>query len=313
MRVFQTPIERGRDSQASFTEKQIAEERLKELQSITAPFVLRRTSDIMRSVLPTKHEITVFCALKPDQRDKYVSFCNSQKIRSYLTSMSSSSAASKGTVWALRLITQLKQLCTHESLVKGDDGDGDNGDDDGEEEGIKTLSRTTDDIAAAACAESGKLAVLQDLLASVKGRRERIVLVSSYTTTLSLLQLLCEKSWGYSFVRLDGSVKASDRTSIVRRFTDPQSDTFIFLLSAKAGGCGLNLIGANRLVLLDPDWNPAVDAQAMARVWRDGQRKSQVYIYRFLSTGTIEERIFQRQLMKHKVADGLLVDSSKAV
>lgn len=74
-------------------------------------------------------------------------------------------------------------------------------------------------------------------------------------------------------------------------------DEFAFLLSSKAGGCGLNLIGGNRLVLFDPDWNPANDKQAAARVWRDGQKK-RVYIYRFLSTGTIEEKVYQRQMSK---------------
>lgn len=73
---------------------------------------------------------------------------------------------------------------------------------------------------------------------------------------------------------------------MVEKFNDPSSSDFIFMLSSKAGGCGLNLIGANRLVMFDPDWNPANDDQAMARVWRDGQRK-QCYIYRFLCVSII--------------------------
>jgi len=68
----------------------------------------------------------------------------------------------------------------------------------------------------------------------------------------------------------------------VDKFNDPASPDFIFMLSSKAGGCGLNLIGANRLVMFDPDWNPANDDQAMARVWRDGQKKP-CFIYRLLS------------------------------
>jgi DNA repair and recombination RAD54-like protein len=83
----------------------------------------------------------------------------------------------------------------------------------------------------------------------------------------------------------------------VDQFNDPARDEFVFLLSSKAGGCGLNLIGGNRLILFDPDWNPATDLQASARVWRDGQRK-RVYVYRFLAAGTLEEKVFQRQLSK---------------
>ncbi|KAL0190281.1 hypothetical protein M9458_012979, partial [Cirrhinus mrigala] len=86
---------------------------------------------------------------------------------------------------------------------------------------------------------------------------------------------------------------------------------FIFMLSSKAGGCGLNLIGANRLVMFDPDWNPANDEQAMARVWRDGQKKT-CYIYRLLSTGTIEEKILQRQAHK-KALSSCVVDEEQDV
>ena len=72
------------------------------------------------------------------------------------------------------------------------------------------------------------------------------------------------------------------RAKIVERFNNPANPEFIFMLSSKAGGCGLNLIGANRLVMFDPDWNPANDDQAMARIWRDGQKK-ECFIYRLLS------------------------------
>jgi DNA repair and recombination RAD54-like protein len=84
---------------------------------------------------------------------------------------------------------------------------------------------------------------------------------------------------------------------------------FAFLLSSKAGGCGLNLIGGNRLVLFDPDWNPATDKQAAARVWRDGQKK-RVYVYRFLTTGTIEEKVYQRQMSKESLQK--VVDKDQA-
>lgn len=93
------------------------------------------------------------------------------------------------------------------------------------------------------------------------------------------------------------------RQKLVDRFNDasnPENPT-VFLLSSKAGGCGINLIGANRLVLFDPDWNPAADQQALARVWRDGQRKD-CFVYRFIATGSIEEKIFQRQSHKQSLS-----------
>lgn len=79
----------------------------------------------------------------------------------------------------------------------------------------------------------------------------------------------------------------------------------VFLLSAKAGGVGLNLVGASRLVLFDSDWNPATDLQAMSRIWRDGQKKS-VFIYRLFSAGTIEEKILQRQISKTGISSAVV-------
>jgi len=129
---------------------------------------------------------------------------------------------------------------------------------------------------------SGKLMVLDCLLASIKTTtNDKIVLVSNYTQTLDLFEKLCHKR-SYNYVRLDGTMTIKKRSKVVDNFNNENSSDFIFMLSSKAGGCGLNLIGANRLVMFDPDWNPANDDQAMARVWRDGQKKP-CFVYRFLS------------------------------
>merc|ERR1712151_48810 len=85
---------------------------------------------------------------------------------------------------------------------------------------------------------------------------------------------------------------------------------FAFLLSSKAGGCGLNLIGANRLVMFDPDWNPANDRQAMARIWRDGQKKN-CFIYRLFTTGTIDEKVYQRQICKDGLSTMMVTETGE--
>ena len=117
------------------------------------------------------------------------------------------------------------------------------------------------------------------------------------------------KSFDYSWLRLDGSTQSEKRMQIVNSFNSTKSQDFIFLLSSKAGGCGLNLIGANRLIMIDPDWNPSTDEQAMARIWRDGQKKN-VYIYRLVGCGTIEEKIFQRQIVKTGLSKSTLDEKS---
>lgn len=115
----------------------------------------------------------------------------------------------------------------------------------------------------------------------------------------------------YGFFRLDGSMTIVKRQKLVDQFNDPDGKEFIFLLSSKAGGCGINLIGANRLILFDPDWNPAADQQALARVWRDGQKK-ECFVYRFISTGTIEEKIFQRQANKQALSSAVVDEKEDA-
>jgi SNF2 family DNA or RNA helicase len=155
-------------------------------------------------------------------------------------------------------------------------------------------------IADLSIGDSGKLRALDELLLSIRTASpgDRCVIVSTHTTTLDLIERLCAAR-GYSSLRLDGRVRPALRQSLVNRFNAAWSEDFVFLLSAKAGGVGLNLIGANRCILFDPDWNPAVDEQCMARCWREGQRKT-VYIYRLLSRGTVEEAIFQRQIKKNE-------------
>merc|ERR1712217_49580 len=112
--------------------------------------------------------------------------------------------------------------------------------------------------------------------------------------------------------RLDGTMAVAKRMKLVQDFNRPENLTaFVFLLSSKAGGCGLNLIGANRLVMYDPDWNPANDRQAMARIWRDGQKKP-CFIYRFFTTGTIDEKVYQRQICKDGLSTMMVTETGEA-
>lgn len=125
---------------------------------------------------------------------------------------------------------------------------------------------------------------------------DKIVVVSNFTSALDQVVALGKlRRWRY--LRIDGKVVAERRMTMIRHFNSAASGFDLMLLSAKAGGVGINLVGGNRLVMLDPDWNPATDQQAMGRVWREGQTKP-VFIYRFVSTGTVEETILSRQCSK---------------
>jgi len=156
---------------------------------------------------------------------------------------------------------------------------------------------------------SGKLLVLEAMLHSIREENEKVVIVSNYTSVLTLIETSLLRPKQLPFVRLDGSTDQSERQGVVDSFNRPNSSTFAFLLSSKAGGCGLNLIGGNRLIMFDADWNPATDTQAMARIYRPGQTKA-CYIYRMFTTGTVEEVILQRQIAKESLS---VFDGTKTI
>lgn len=131
---------------------------------------------------------------------------------------------------------------------------------------------------------------------------EKVVLVSNFTSTLNELQLLADLcGWGPLCLRLDGSVPSDRRQTLVDSFNRPSDPRKLFLLSAKAGGMGINLIGGSRLIMMDCDWNPAIDKQAMARIWREGQKRA-VCVYRLVAAGCLEHSILQRQGGKAELA-----------
>ncbi|KAK3384817.1 P-loop containing nucleoside triphosphate hydrolase protein [Podospora didyma] len=296
---FELPISRGRDADASEDERKRGDERLAELLSIVNKFIIRRTNDILSKYLPVKYEHVVFCNLAPFQLDLYNYFITSPDIQALLRGKASQ---------PLKAINILKKLCNHPDLLDLS-ADLPGCEDRFPEDYVPKESRGRDREVKPWY--SGKMQVLDRMLAKIRAEsNDKIVLISNYTSTLDLFDKLC-RSRGYGSLRLDGTMNVSKRQKLVDKFNDPEGSEFIFLLSSKAGGCGLNLIGANRLVLFDPDWNPAADQQALARVWRDGQKKD-CFVYRFIATGTIEEKIFQRQSHKQSLSS-CVVDSAEDV
>ncbi|KAL5463607.1 hypothetical protein EMCRGX_G032521 [Ephydatia muelleri] len=146
--------------------------------------------------------------------------------------------------------------------------------------------------------DSGKMAVLDKLLTRLKMEGHRVLIYSQMTRMIDLLEeVMCYRR--YKYIRLDGSSKISDRRDMVDDF-QKRSDIFVFLLSTRAGGLGINLTAADTVIFYDSDWNPTVDQQAMDRAHRLGQTK-QVTVYRLMVKGSIEERILQRAREKSEI------------
>ncbi|KAK7937722.1 DNA repair protein rhp54 [Apiospora aurea] len=296
---FELPILRGRDADASEVDRQKGDAQTAELLSIVNRFIIRRTNDILSKYLPVKYEHVVFCNLAPFQLDLYKYFITSPDIQALLRGKGSQ---------PLKAIGILKKLCNHPDLLNlSEDLPG--CEKHWPEDYVPKEARGRDREVKPWY--SGKMQVLDRMLARIRqDTNDKIVLISNYTQTLDLFERLC-RNRAYGCLRLDGTMNVTKRQKLVDKFNDPDGPEFVFLLSSKAGGCGLNLIGANRLVLFDPDWNPAADQQALARVWRDGQKKD-CFVYRFIATGTIEEKIFQRQSHKQALSS-TVVDSADDV
>ncbi|KAI0054159.1 DNA repair protein SNF2 family [Auriscalpium vulgare] len=303
---FENVIIRGRDSDATDAVKASSEKKLKELGDLVSKFIIRRTNDLLSKYLPVKYEHVVFCGLSELQLSLYRLFISSPEIQALLRGVDSQ---------PLKAINILKKLCNHPELLnlpsdlRGSDHlipEGFNG------VGESTTSRGRSGGNAVVHPEwSGKFLVLERFLHRIRTEtNDKIVLISNYTQTLDIFEKML-RSKKYPYFRLDGTMTVIKRQKLVDQFNNPEGKEFIFLLSSKAGGCGINLIGANRLILFDPDWNPAADQQALARVWRDGQKK-ECFVYRFISTGTIEEKIFQRQASKQALSSAVVDEKEDA-
>ncbi|KAM5137667.1 DNA repair and recombination protein RAD54B [Callospermophilus lateralis] len=308
-KIYEEPIIMSREPSASEEEKKLGERRAAELTCRTGLFILRRTQEVINKYLPPKIENVVFCRPSALQIELYRKLLNSQTVRFCLQGLLENSPH-------LICIGALKKLCNHPCLLFNSIKEKERSStcDENEErrlcEGLLRVFPADYNPLLFTEKESGKLQVLSKLLAVIHQLRptEKVVLVSNYTQTLNILQEVCRRH-GYAYTRLDGQTPISQRQQIVDGFNSKYSSDFIFLLSSKAGGVGLNLIGGSHLILYDIDWNPATDIQAMSRIWRDGQKHS-VHIYRLLTTGTIEEKIYQRQISKQNLS-GAVVDVTK--
>lgn len=289
-REFDGPIVKSRQPGATAKEIEKGQARSEELARLTGKFILRRTADVISMYLPQKTEYTLFCKPTERQASVYRSILASPIFTAVLGSPEA----------ALLLIGILKKVCNSPSLLKASE--------DPEEFGNSMIAKLITEIPSKTLKvpSSGKLQLLDNLLHNLRTlTQEKVVLVSHYTATLDIIGNLLN-SLSYSFLRLDGSTPASKRQDMVDKFNRTDAATcFAFLLSAKSGGTGLNLIGASRLILFDIDWNPSTDLQAMARIHRDGQKRP-CKIYRLLTQGALDEKIYQRQVTKQGLADSVV-------
>ncbi|EPR78399.1 SNF2 family helicase/ATPase [Spraguea lophii 42_110] len=257
------------------------EESIEKLRQVLQLFFLRREkADVERSLLPKKI-INLYTQLTPMQREWYrmilekdvTSIIKGKEVRSLL----------------LNVVTQLRKCCNHPYLFPG----------------AEPEPFTTDEHIVFNC---GKMKVLDQLLKNLKAKGSRVLLFSQMTTMLDIIEDYCNFR-EFEYRRIDGSTSTAERGQNIEDFNKDDSDVFIFLLSTRAGGLGINLATADTVIIYDSDWNPQMDLQAQDRAHRIGQKK-QVYVFRLITQNTIEENIIFQSLKKLKL-DEVLVQQSK--
>ncbi|KAK3606703.1 hypothetical protein CHS0354_012907 [Potamilus streckersoni] len=320
---YENPITRARERDATAGEKRLGMEMAESLKTIISPYFLRRTKMEVTTGVKTeptdndddvadglaelslkmpsftrKNDFIVWLSLTATQLKIYQDFLSLESVKELLMTNKSPLVA----------LTVLKKICDHPRLLStracaqlGLEGD-ENIDDDileapeGYESAANRIHHIDDDILTS---HSGKLIFLIKLLDQIKSEGHRCLIFSQSRKMLDIIEKVI-KNRGHKIIRLDGTVtQVADREQRIRKFQSDDSYS-VFLLTTQVGGVGITLTAADRVIIFDPNWNPATDAQAVDRAFRIGQEKN-VIIYRLITCGTVEEKIYRRQIFKDSI------------
>ncbi len=235
------------------------------------PFILRRTKDQVARELPAKSEQTIFCELEAPQRKLYNEL--RAHYRSSLLGAIDTQGLGKSKIQVLEALLRLRQAACHPGLLD---------------------PKRLDDASA-------KLELLMEHLTDVVEEGHKALVFSQFTSLLAIVRRRLDAA-GIVYEYLDGATR--DRQQCVERFQNDAACP-LFLISLKAGGLGLNLTAAEYVFLLDPWWNPAVEAQAVDRAHRIGQTR-QVFAYRLIARDTVEEKVLELQNTKRALAAAII-------
>jgi len=260
-REYANPIDRDGDK-----------EKMKALQQMTAPFILRRTKEQVATDLPEKTESVLWCEMGEEQMAVYNKIRN--QIRDSIFLGIKAGGLDKSKLHILQGILKLRQVC-----------------------GAPQLLPERED-----CTDSIKLDVLMEELGRLK--HNKALVFSQFKGMLHLIAAKCREQQ-ISYFHFDGDTPAAERQAMVNRFQSAGDATRVFLISLKSGNAGLNLTMADYVFLVDPWWNTAVQQQAIDRTHRIGQTKN-VFAYKMICKDTIEERIMELQEKKKHLSDELI-------
>ncbi|KAK6951161.1 hypothetical protein Daesc_007692 [Daldinia eschscholtzii] len=259
---------------------------VEQLHKVLRPFLLRRVkADVEKSLLPKK-EINLYLGMSEMQVKWY------QKIlEKDIDAVNGAGGKRESKTRLLNIVMQLRKCCNHPYLFEGAE---------------PGPPYTTDEHLVY---NSGKMALLDKLLRRLQKQGSRVLIFSQMSRLLDILEDYCVFR-DYKYCRIDGGTAHEDRIAAIDEYNKPGSEKFIFLLTTRAGGLGINLTSADIVILYDSDWNPQADLQAMDRAHRIGQTK-QVVVYRFVTENAIEEKVLERAAQKLRL-DQLVIQQGRA-
>ncbi|TVY55423.1 ISWI chromatin-remodeling complex ATPase ISW2, partial [Lachnellula cervina] len=259
---------------------------VQQLHRVLRPFLLRRVkSDVEKSLLPKK-EINLYIGMSDMQINWYKKILEKD-----IDAVNGAGGKRESKTRLLNIVMQLRKCCNHPYLFEGAE---------------PGPPYTTDEHIVV---NAGKMVMLDRLLVRLKKQGSRVLIFSQMSRLLDILEDYCVFR-EFKYCRIDGGTAHEDRISAIDDYNKKDSEKFVFLLTTRAGGLGINLTSADIVVLYDSDWNPQADLQAMDRAHRIGQTK-QVVVYRFVTENAIEEKVLERAAQKLRL-DQLVIQQGRA-
>jgi len=284
---FNTPFANtgGQDKMELTEEEQILV--IRRLHKVLRPFLLRRLKKDVEKDLPDKTEKVIKCKFSALQARLYKQMVTHNKLV-----VSDGKGGKTGARGLSNMIMQLRKLCNHPFVF------------DEVENQMNPLNTSNDLLWRTA----GKFELLDRILPKYQQTGHRVLMFFQMTAIMDIMEDFLRYR-GIQFLRLDGTTKSDDRSDLLREFNAPDSPYFMFLLSTRAGGLGLNLQTADTVIIYDSDWNPHQDLQAQDRAHRIGQ-KHEVRILRLISSNSVEEKILERAKFKLDM-DGKVIQAGR--
>lgn len=319
------PLKIGQSHDATNAQLGKARSTAKKLvQNLLPQFFLRRMKSLIAHQLPNKSDQVVFCPLTNTQLEAYDNFCDSEIVKTILDASEPCPCGSskkqgwccyqevegqKWQYWVFPMLMTLQKLSNHLALlVPNSESNREQHDKDLEKLQMamptrwRDLYRERENIMLLSNVEfCGKWRILKKLLQHWRDQGDKVLVFSHSVKLLKMLRMLFQTKTSYKVSYLDGSMPYEDRQRIVDDYNSDPSQ-FVFLISTRAGGVGLNITSANKVVVVDPNWNPSYDLQAQDRAYRIGQTRD-VQVFRLVSVGTVEEIVYARQIYKQQQAN----------